>query len=139
MPRGPSQLVYRVRDLSYLFLVSESFCFHFGVDGGAGLGEGGRDGSRRVVEGGACDADGDAREVDAVPLSSYDAEREVVLLGLLCELVLTAGVLAKADFEEDERAVLAVEGVGVRVGIGWSPSGVDDVRGGSCYSYHQDV
>ena len=42
-----------------------SFFFPFVVDGGAGLGKGGRDVGCRVVEGGACVADGDVHEVDA--------------------------------------------------------------------------
>ena len=42
----------------------------FVVDGGPGLGEGGRDVGCRVLEGCACVADGDAHEVDASPVSS---------------------------------------------------------------------
>ena len=51
-----------------MFLVF--FFFPFIVDGGAGLGEGGRDAGCRVLEDGACVADGDAHEVDASPISS---------------------------------------------------------------------
>ena len=40
-----------------------SFCSPFAVDGGAGLGEGGRGIRRRVLEGGACVAYEDAHEV----------------------------------------------------------------------------
>jgi len=42
----------------------------------------------------------------------------VVLLGLLFALVVEAEVPAKADLEEDEGAVLAVERVVVRGGVG---------------------
>jgi hypothetical protein len=55
----------------------------------------------------------------------------MVFLGLLGELLLAAEVLAKADLEEDEGAVLAVKTIGVRSGVGLHFSGVDDVRGGS--------
>jgi len=57
-----------VRDV---LLVSCVFIFFpFIVDGGAGLGEGGRDAGCRVLEDGAFVADGDAHEVDASPISS---------------------------------------------------------------------
>jgi hypothetical protein len=53
----------------------------------------------------------------------------MVLLSLRGELVLAAEVLAKADLEEDEGEILAVEGVWVWDGDGWHySSGVDDVR-----------
>ena len=52
------------------FLWLAAFLFSLGVDGGAGLGEDGRDVGRRVVEGGAGVADGDAYEVEPAPILS---------------------------------------------------------------------
>ena len=52
-----------------------AFLFSFGGDGGANLGEGGRDVGRRVVEVGAGMADGDADERDASPISSEAVQR----------------------------------------------------------------
>jgi hypothetical protein len=65
----------------------------------------GRDVGCRVVEGGACVAYGDAHEVDAAPIFLKGVEKGMVLLGLLCELILTMDVPPKADFEEDEGAI----------------------------------
>ena len=116
-----------------------AFCFSFGVDGGADLGEGGRDVGGGIVESEICVADGDADELDASQISSEGAEDGVVLLGLLGELVVATEVPTKADLEEDKGAVLAVKGVEVRSGIGWHYSGVDDVRSGSHSCHHQVV
>ncbi len=60
-----------------------AFPYSFGFDGGADLSEGGRDISRRVLEGGAGVTDGDAYELEASPVSSESAEEGVVLLDLL--------------------------------------------------------
>ena len=68
--------------------------------------EGGRDVGRGIKEGGAGVADVDAEELDASPISSKGAKEEVVLLGLLGELVVAAEVHAKANLEENEGAVL---------------------------------
>ena len=84
-------------------------------------------------------ADGDANEVDSPPISSEGAKEGVVFLGLLGELVLEAEIPAEADLEEDEGAVLAVEGVEVRSGVGWHSSGVDDVGSGFHSCRHQVV
>ena len=102
-------------------------------------GEGGRDVGRGIVKDGAGVADGDANELDASPISSEDAKEGVVLLGILGELVVAAEVPAESDLEEEEGAVLAVEGVEVRRGVGWHSLGVDDVRGGSHSCRHQAV
>ena len=102
-------------------------------------GEGGRDVGRGIVEGDVGVADGDANELDASLTSSESAKEGVVLLVLLGELVVAAEVPAKADLEEDEGAVLVVEGVEVRIGVGWYSWGVDDVRGGSHSCRHQVV
>ena len=75
------------------FLCLEGF-FSFIVDGGAGLGEGGRDIGCRILEGCAYVTDGDTHEVDASSISSLGAEKGAVLLGLLGELVLAAEVSA---------------------------------------------
>ena len=112
--------------------------FPFVVDERAGLGKGGRDDICRVLEGFACVADGDADEVDVSPVPSYGAEKGVVLLDLLGELVMATEVFAEADFHEDEGIVLAVEGGGVRRGVDWHSSGVDDFRGSS-RSYRYQV
>ena len=70
-------------------------------------------------------ADGDAVEVHASPISSQGAEEGEVLLGLLCALVVEGEVPAKADLEEDEGALLAVEGVVVRGEVRWHSAGVE--------------
>ena len=57
------------------FLCLEVLLFPFVVDGGAGLGEGGRDVGCHVLEGDACVANGDAREVETSQISSYGARR----------------------------------------------------------------
>ena len=121
------------------FLCLLVFYFSFSGDGGADLGEGARDVCLGIVEGGADVADGDADELYASPISSETAKEGGVLLGLLGELVVAAEVPAKSDLEEYEGAVLAVEGVEVRSGVGWHSSGVDDVRGGSQSCRHQFV
>jgi hypothetical protein len=61
----------------------------------------------------------------------------VVLLNLLDELVVASEVFAEADLEEDEGTVLTVEGGGVRGGVDWHSSGLDDVRGSSRSCRHQ--
>ena len=108
---------------------------YFGGDRGADLGEGGRDVGRGVVEGGADETDGDEDELDASPILSEGAKEGVectsLLLGLFGELVLAAEVTTKANLEEDEGEVLAVEGVGVRSGVQWQFSSVDVDRGGA--------
>jgi hypothetical protein len=91
------------------------------------------------MEGGAGVAVGDANELDSAPISSEGANKGVVFLGLLGELDLEADVPSKADLEKDEGAVLAVEGVEVLSGIGWHPSDVDNVRGGSHSCRYQVV
>jgi hypothetical protein len=92
--------------------------FLFGGDGGADLGEGGRNVGRRVVEDDAGVADGDSYELDASSVSSESANEEGIMLYPLSELVLAAEVHAKADLEEDEGAMLTLEGVGVRGAVG---------------------
>ncbi len=76
-------------------------------------------------------ADGDADKLDASSISSERAKEGVVLLGLLGVLVVVAEVPTKADLEEVEGSILAVEGFGVQSGVGWHTSGIDDVQGGS--------
>ena len=116
-----------------------ALCGLLGGSRGESHGEGGREVGRGDVEGGTGVADGDADELDASPISSEGAKEGVVLLGLLGELVVAPEVPAEADLEEDEGAVLAVEGVEVRSGVGWHSSGVYDVRGGSHSCRHQAV
>jgi hypothetical protein len=115
------------------------FSFSFGGDGGADLGEGGRDVGRRVLEDGPGVADVDADELDASPISSKGLKEGILFLGLLAELLLTAEVPAKTDLEEDEETFHEVEGFGVWSGVGWLSSGVNDVRGGSHSWRHQAV
>ncbi len=52
------------------FLWLGPFLCPFGVGGGAGLGEGGRNVGRGVIEGGAGVADGDTHDVQSAPTSS---------------------------------------------------------------------
>ena len=52
------------------FWCLDVFLFSFVVNGGPGLGEGGRDVGCHALGGCACVADGDAHEVDASPISS---------------------------------------------------------------------
>ena len=82
--------------LAFLFCIL-TFYFLFGGDGGADLGEGGREVGRGVVDGGTRVAVGDADELDASPISSEGAKRWVGLLDLLEEFVMAAEVPAKAD------------------------------------------
>ncbi len=108
-----------------------AFHFSFGGNGEADLGEDRRDVGRSVVGGSGGVANGDADELDASPRSSEGGEDGVILLGILDEFLLAAEVPIKADLEENEGAILAVEGVGVRSGVGWHSSGINDVRGGT--------
>jgi hypothetical protein len=55
----------------------------------------------------------------------------MVLLFFLCALFVETEVPAKADLDEDEGAVLAVERVVVQGGVRWHFTGVDDVWGSS--------
>ena len=125
-------------DLTYVLCLL-ALCCSLGGGRGASHGEGGRDVGRGIVEGGADVTDGDADEFDDTPISSNGAKEGVILLGLLGERVVAAEVHAEADLKEDEGAVLAVDGVDVRSGVGWHSSGVDDVRGGSHSCRHRVV
>jgi len=77
-------------------------CCSLGGGRVAGLGEGDRDVGRRVEEGSAGVADGDADELDASPISSEGAKEGVEFLGLLGVLFVEAEVSEKADLEKDE-------------------------------------
>ena len=101
--------------------MSQGIYFSLDVDGGAGLGEDGRDVGRRVVEGGACVADRDEYEVDSAPVSSKGVETGVVLLGLLCELVLAAEVPAKPILKRTREQYLRSKESGSRVGSAGTP------------------
>jgi hypothetical protein len=107
-------------------------------DGGADLGEDGRDVGCRVVEAGAGVSDRDAHELDTSSISSEGAKREwyfsIFLVGFFA-----FGVHAEADLKEDKEAVLAVERVRVWSGVGWHYSGVDEIRGGTCSCRHQAI
>ena len=72
-------------------------------------------------------ADGDANEVNPAPIASKRGHQGVVLVGFFLELLVAAKVHAEADLEEDEGAVLAVEGVDSRERLGRHSLGVDDV------------
>ena len=85
-----------------------------GGDGRADLGEGGRDVGRCVVESCASVPDVDAHELDSSPISSEGVKEVVLLLGLLGELLLVSNVSEEADLKENDGAIFAVEGVGVR-------------------------
>ncbi len=105
------------------------FVFALGGDGGADLGEGGCEVVRGVDEGGACVVDGDADKLDASPIFSEGSKKGEILVGLLGVFLVASEVRAKAHLEENEGAVLLVEGVGGWVG--WHFLCVDDVGGGS--------
>ncbi len=64
-------------------------------DGRADLGEGSGDVDRRVVEGSAGVADGEAHELDAFPISLGDAKEEMVFLSLLGKLLVASEVMHK--------------------------------------------
>ncbi len=108
-----------------------SFGFALGGDGGADFGESYGEVVRGVDEGGAGVADGDADEVDAVPVFAKGGEQGEVFIGLLGVFIVSAKVPAKADLEEDEGTILSVEGVGIGDGVCWHSSRVDNVGGGS--------
>ena len=63
----------------------------------------------------------------------------MAFVGLLDGFFLVSEVPIEADLKENEGAVLAVEGVGVRGGVAWHSSGVDNVRGCSRSCCHQVV
>ncbi len=84
-------------------------------------------------------ADGDTYEVDSLPIASERGHKGDVLIGLFLELLVVAQILAEADLEEDEGAVLAVEGVDFRALVGRHSSGVDDVGGCPRFDCHKDV
>jgi len=48
--------------------------------------------------------------------------------------ILGPEVPARDDLEEDEEAILAVEGVKVRSGVSWHSSGIDNVRAAPTYA-----
>ncbi len=100
-------------------------------DGGADLGEGGSEVIRGVNEDGAGVADGDAYELDAAPLFTKGGEQGEVFVGLLGVFLVAAKVLAEANLEKDEGAIISVEGVEVGGWVGWYSSCVNDVGGGT--------
>ena len=92
--------------------------FPFCGDGEVDLGESGREVGRSVMEGGAGVIDGDAYKLSVSLVSSEGAKKGSVLIGLLGELLSVAEVPAKTDLEEDEGAILGVEGFGVWTVVG---------------------
>ncbi len=59
-----------------------------------------------------------------------------VLVGLLGVFLMAAEVSAEVDFDEDEGAVIPVEGVDLGGRVGRQSSCVDDVGGSSCSFCH---
>ena len=87
-------------------------------DGGEGGGE--------VVQGpskySARVADREVHKLHPSPVFSEGRDEGGILLGLLAELNVAAEIPAEADLDEDEGALLSVEGGRVGRGSGWDPS-----------------
>ena len=62
-----------------------------------------------------------------------------VLVGFFLELLVAAEVLSEADLEEDEGAILAVEGVAFRGRVGRHSSDVYDVGGRPLSGCHKAI
>ena len=77
---------------------------------------------------GARVADREGHKLHPSPVFSEGRDAGGVLVGLLVELNVAAEVPAKADLDEDEGALLFVEGGRVRRGSVWDPSCEDEVR-----------
>ena len=63
-------------------------------------------------------------------------EQGEILVGLLGVFLMATEVSAEADFEEDEGAILPIEGVEVEELVGRYSSCVDDVEGSSYSCRH---
>ena len=87
--------------------------------------------SLRLLEGGARVADGDGHEFHIPPHLLESVDEWGVLGGLLMEPLVAPEVLAKSHHDNDEEALIAVEGVRVRRWGVWYSSGVDHVGGGA--------
>jgi len=68
----------------------------------------------RLLEGGANVADGDCHEFHLPPHRIERVDEWGVLGGLLLEPLVASGVLAESDLDNDNDALLAVEGGRVR-------------------------
>ena len=93
--------------------------------GGEGLGELGGG----LFECCASVADGDGHELHLAPNSVEGMYEWGVLVGLLAAPLVASEVLAETDLEEDQDALLSVEGGQVRLGAVRDSSGVDEVGG----------
>jgi len=85
--------------------------------------------SLRLFEGGARVAAGDGHEFHLPPHLFESVDEWGVLGGLLLEPLVTPEVLAESDPDNDEDALLAVEGIRVRRWGVWYSSSVDQVGG----------
>jgi hypothetical protein len=85
----------------------------------------------RLLEGGARVADGDGHEYYLPPQRLEGGDERGVLGGLLLKTLVASEVLAEADLEDDEDALLAVESAWVRRRGARYSSGVDEVGGGA--------
>jgi len=65
---------------------------------------------------------------NTIPMLSEGRDEGGVLLGLLVELNVATEVPAKADLDEDEGALLFIEGGRVGRGGVWDPSCEDEIR-----------
>ena len=85
----------------------------------------------RLLEGGARVADGDGHEYHLPPQRLEGVDEWGVLCGLLLKPLVAPEVLSESDLEDDEDALLSVEGVLVRRrGVRYS-FGVDKVGVGA--------
>ena len=73
-------------------------------------------------------ADGKGNELHPSPIPSEGRDEGGVFLGLFVELNVAAEVPAEADLDEDEGALLSVEGGRVGRGSVRDPSCVDEIR-----------
>jgi hypothetical protein len=73
-------------------------------------------------------ADREGHKLHPSPVFSEGRDEGGVLLGIFVKLNVAAEVHAKADLDEDEGALLFVEGGRVGRGSVWDPSCVDEVR-----------
>ena len=75
--------------------------------------------------------DGDGQELYLPPHLLESVDEWGVVCGILLEPLVAPKVLAESDLDNDEDALLAVEGVQVRRWGVWYSSDVDQVGGGA--------
>ena len=73
-------------------------------------------------------ADREGHELHPSPICREGRDEGAIFLGLLVELNVSVEVPTEADLDEDEGALLSVEGGRVGRGSVWDPSCVDEVR-----------